>query len=119
MLDSPMEQVELKMHMELQCHGETLEVDDSRPSVTLGRQVHNDIVVNDSRVSRTHARVEYRRGKFFLIDQSTNGTFVVIQNKKKVTLKRDETQLLGNGIICLGRKADPDSPEVINYAIKL
>ncbi|MFC1858526.1 adenylate/guanylate cyclase domain-containing protein [Thermodesulfobacteriota bacterium] len=119
MLDSPMEQVELKMHMELQCHGEITEVDDSRPSVTLGRQVHNDVVVNDNRVSRTHARVEYRRGKFFLIDQSTNGTFVVIQNKKKVTLKRDETQLLGNGIIALGREADPDSPEVINYAIKL
>ena len=118
MLDSPMEAVTLKTHLELECHGQKLDVDESRPSITLGRQSHNDVVVNDNRVSRTHARIEYRRGKFVLVDQSTNGTFALIQGKKSISLKRDEATLLGNGIIALGREPNPDSPEIIRFAIK-
>jgi len=85
----------------------------------MGRQSHNDVIVNDNRVSRTHARIEYRRGKFVLVDQSSNGTFALIQGKKSISLKRDEATLLGNGIIALGREPDPDSPEIIRFAIKI
>jgi len=109
----------LKCTMELTFGPQSIEVDENHPSVTLGRQIHNDLVVNDNRISRSHARVEYRRGKFFLIDQSTNGTFALIQGKKKIHLKRDEKQLLGTGIIGLGRKVTPDSPKVIQYTIKM
>ena len=42
-----------------------------------------------------------------------------VKGKKKVNLKRDEAQLLGNGVISLGREVDPDSPLAIHYAIKL
>ena len=41
------------------------------------------------------------------------------QGKKGVNLKRDETQLLGSGIIGLGREVTPESPQAIHYAIKL
>jgi len=109
----------LKARMEIRFHDHLVEVDENSPSASLGRQSHNEIVVNDNRVSRSHARIEYRRGKFVLIDQSTNGTYVVIQGKKKVNLKRDEAQLLGNGIISLGREVDPESPTAIHYVIKL
>ena len=53
-----------------------------------------------------------------LVDQSSNGTFVILQNQKKISLKRDETQLLGQGIICLGHTMEPDSPEVIHFSIE-
>ncbi len=108
----------IKSRLELTYQGQTIKLDENRPSATLGRQVHNDVVVNDSRVSRSHARIEYNRGKFTLIDQSSNGTLVRIQGKKSVRLKREETQLLGNGVIGLGRVVTPESETAVHFAIK-
>ena len=87
-----------------------IKVDQNRPRITLGRQSHNDVVVNDIRVSRTHARIECRRGKFVLIDNSSNGTYVNIQGGKSISLRHDETPLTGNGIISLGREVDVNIP---------
>ena len=119
MVDESLDARKIESRMQLKFQGVTIEVDQSRPSITLGRQAHNDVVVNDERVSRTHARIEYRRGKFILIDQSTNGTFAFIQGKKTVTLRRDEATLLGNGIIGLGREVNDQSPVAIHYTIQL
>jgi adenylate cyclase len=119
MVDDSFDARKIESQMELKFQDVNIQVDQNSPSATLGRQSHNDIVVNDGRVSRTHARIEYRRGKFVLIDQSTNGTFALIQGKKSVTLKRDETVLLGRGIIGLGRDVTEDSPVAIHYSIKL
>lgn len=119
MVDDSLDARKIESRMELTFQGRTIEIDQNRPSVTLGRQSHNDMVVNDTRVSRSHARIEYRRGKFILIDQSTNGTFALIQGKKSITLRRDEAALLGSGIIGLGREVTDDSPVAIHYSIKL
>lgn len=109
----------IKARLELKFEGQVLELDENRPSVTLGRQAHNDVVVNDSRVSRSHSRIEYRRGKFVLIDQSSNGTFLLVQGKQGITIKRDEAQLIGSGIIGLGRDVTPESPLAVHYTIKM
>jgi adenylate cyclase len=119
MVDESLDARKIESRMELKFQGLTIEIDQNRPSVTLGRQNHNDVVVNDERVSRTHARIEYRRGKFILIDQSTNGTFALIQGKKSIILRRDEATLLGSGIIGLGREVTEQSPVVIHYSIQL
>lgn len=119
MVDDSLDAFKIESQMELTFQGRTVVVDQNKPSVNLGRQNHNDVVVNDGRVSRSHAKIEYRRGKFILIDQSTNGTFALIQGKKSVTLKRDEATLLGKGIIGLGREVVEDSPVAIHYSIKL
>ena len=108
-----------KSRIELRFYDRRVEVDRDRPSATLGRQSHNDVVIDENRVSRSHACIEYRRGKFVLIDQSTNGTFVLVKGKRSINLRRDEAQLLGNGIISLGREVDPDAPTAIHYTIKL
>ena len=109
----------IKTRLELKFGNQVNELDENHPSVTLGRQSHNDLVVNDSRVSRVHARIEYRRGKYILIDQSSNGTYLQIQGKKNIVINRDESQLIGNGLIGLGREPTPESPKVIQYSIKL
>lgn len=46
--------------------------------VTIGRGLDNDIVFNDeNRLSRHHARIEFKYGQFLLFDlKSTNGTMV-------------------------------------------
>ena len=119
MMDDTINSLALRCRMELTIGDTVVEMDESRPSTTLGRQLHNDIVVKDESVSRSHARIEYNRGKFILIDQSTNGTFVLLQGKKKIHLRRDETPLLGSGIISLGKEITGDSDLYIKYNIKM
>jgi adenylate cyclase len=113
--DSPV----FKCRMEITHKGQAVDVDENKPSCTLGRQVHNDLVCRSNRVSRSHARVEYRRGKFVLVDQSSNGTYVMVQGKKSINVKRDETPLIGNGVIGLGQELTADSPDAILFAIKM
>ncbi len=49
----------------------------TQPSVTIGRTVGNDIVINDSEVSRHHVRITWNGQQFIIEDLgSTNGTFV-------------------------------------------
>lgn len=48
-----------------------------KETVTFGRAADNDVVLADARASRRHARLEYRNGRFFLIDaNSSNGTWI-------------------------------------------
>lgn len=118
LLDNDINGMTLPCCLELTFSEHVLIVDDARPTATLGRQLHNDIVVNDGRVSRSHARIEYRRGKFVLIDQSSNGTFVAPQGDEAIHLVRDETVLADTGVIGLGRDAGSESPMAVRYAVK-
>lgn len=105
--------------MDLRMGDYLIEINQTRPTVTMGRQEHNDLEVIDTRVSRSHARIEYRDGKFILIDHSTNGTFVVMNGKPQgINLRREEITLKGSGIITLGRKASQDSPKAIHFTLK-
>jgi class 3 adenylate cyclase len=93
-----------------------LTVDESDPVITIGRLTTNRLVLNYPRVSRRHARIEVRQGKFILVDDSVNGTFVKIGELDTVCLKKDEMQLYGKGLICPGREAASSSPGAIHFA---
>ena len=96
-----------------------IEINDQRNCVTMGRQSHNDLVVQDTRSSRSHARIELRRGKFYLIDQqSSNGTYLLTEKKESLRVKHDEVVLTGNGIIGLGSDVTPDSSDAIHFEIQ-
>jgi class 3 adenylate cyclase len=101
----------------LRYHDNVITVDVNRPIVTLGRQMHNDIVVIDIPVSRSHARIEYRGGRFLLIDESTNGTYLNEHGKKRF-LKHSERYLIGDGIISLGKMPDPNLSFSIHYHVE-
>lgn len=90
-------------------------VDDSRKSINMGRADDNDLVVKGNLISRIHARVEMRRGKFMLVDQSTNGTFLENAQGEEIFVRRDSTELTGEGIIGLGRVAKAGTPLAIHY----
>lgn len=90
-------------------------VDEKRKGVNLGRADDNDLVIKGNLISRIHARVEMRRGKFLLIDQSTNGTFLENAQGDETFVRRDSTELSGEGIIGLGRVAKPGTPLAVHY----
>jgi len=80
-------------------------VDESRKNINMGRADENDLVVKGNLISRIHARVEMRRRKILLIDQSTNGTFLENAQGEEIFVRRDSSELSGEGIIGLGRAA--------------
>ncbi len=95
--------------------GITVDVNDERKNITMGRADENDVVVKGNLISRVHARIEKRRNKFILIDESTNGTFVQNVRGEEIFLRRDSTEISGEGIIGLGRVAKPGTALAIHY----
>ena len=71
---------------------------------TLGRDIQCSQMIASSLVSRVHAKIEYRRGKFVLIDESTNGTYLQTQDNETIFLKREEVVLRGRGVISFGEE---------------
>jgi hypothetical protein len=113
---SPMPiQMEKSRRLRLELEGSKVELSGQRTSATLGRGQNNDLITSESLASRTHARIEYRHGKFLLQDQSTNGTFVRSDEGHEVTLHREELPLQGSGLIGLGRIPTPDNPNVLRF----
>lgn len=93
-------------------------LDASRPRVTIGRQVESDIVLTDVGVSRQHAVVEQRHGKFYLIDASTNGTVLLMQDQTPTFLRREEAILIGSGRFGLSRYPEVEPPTAIHFELQ-
>jgi adenylate cyclase len=70
----------------------------TKPLITIGRGNANDLVLNDSSISRFHAVIKLRDSAIFVADRgSTNG---VILNDKKIT---QETELKNGDLATIGR----------------
>ena len=92
-----------------------VEVNEKNPLLTIGRQKSNDIQVLNNRVSRSHARIEYRDDTYYLIDQSSNGTYLLIEGNKGIALRKKEIVLTAKGVIGPGYKVETKSPEGIHF----
>ncbi|RZS57053.1 adenylate/guanylate cyclase domain-containing protein [Sphaerotilus mobilis] len=78
--------------------------------VIVGRSHEANYCVDDSRVSRSHCRIEWHGGTFQLTDLSSNGTYVRFGRQSEIiTLRRGACTLHGRGVICMGV-----SPNVLN-----
>ncbi len=100
--------------------GRELKLSPANLPFLVGREVDCELVVAAPFASRHHARVEYRRGKFMLVDQSTNGTYVIPSNKPDApaVYVRDESfPLMGEGMLSLGAKIDQQSEHVLRYSV--
>ena len=102
------------LKLEFQGNQNRIASDDHRTFV-IGRGVQSDLLCKTRLASRTHATLEFRRGKFLLTDQSSNGTFVKTDDGENIFLRRQELMLWGSGYIGLGEEAGGDSPDVIRY----
>ena len=92
-------------------------LDRDNQQLTMGRDVANALVVADQRASRQHARIERRRDKFVIVDQSSNGTHVVFAGEPEIVLKREEAMLRGSGYITFGHPRRDDGSDVVEFEI--
>jgi transcriptional regulator with AAA-type ATPase domain len=68
-----------------------------RDKVMIGRVGYNDLLLNDKKVSRTHAAIYFEKGNYVIEDQnSTNGVFVDGHLVKKIVLKPGNQITLGD-----------------------
>jgi class 3 adenylate cyclase len=71
--------------------------------VVLGRSPQATYCIDDSRVSRSHARIDWHGGAFQLTDLSYNGTYVRFSGDSEiVSLRRGTCTLHGSGVVGLG-----------------
>ena len=82
--------------------------------VVLGRSPQANYCIDDSRVSRSHARIDWHGGAFQLTDLSYNGTYVRFSSETEIVgLRRSTCTLHGNGVMGLGASPlDPTAPSV-------
>ena len=82
--------------------------------VVLGRSPQATYIIDDTRVSRSHARIDWHGGTFQITDLSYNGTYVRFDHDPEViSLRRGSCTLHGSGTIGLGSQpTDALSPSV-------
>jgi adenylate cyclase len=88
-----------------------------RDSVTIGRDPHCGITIADDQASRLHCTIERRQDKWFLIDHSTNGTYVSVDGAEDVLVQREEFTLTGRGRIACGQPS-VSTKEVVGFTVE-
>ena len=87
--------------------------------VFLGRDSNAQFVVKDPRVSRRHANIEYRAGKFYVEDVSSYGTWVRFSDTKAVVaLRRQECVLMADGEIALGASFEDQTVPTVRFKLQ-
>ncbi|WP_144392807.1 adenylate/guanylate cyclase domain-containing protein [Pleionea sediminis] len=82
----------------------------------IGRSTQQvSLFIDSELVSREHCQIVYRRGKFVLIDHSTNGTYIKPDEAQEIYLRREELPLLGGGTISLGASHNSDDGVTIRF----
>lgn len=90
-----------------------LVINSEHPKIKIGRASDNDIAVEQKIVSHYHAEIALRGDKFFLVDSSTNGTYVQTDNGEVLRVSREGVVLAGSGRIALGAQ----SAQPITYRV--
>jgi hypothetical protein len=108
-----------QMSLKLIYRGNIFVVNRSRPTLQMGRDDSNDIVIVSLFASRIHARVHTREGRFMLTDLSSNGTFLLVdEHSSEMHLRREEAMLAGRGWIGLGKNATRHGDHSVRYSLQ-
>ncbi len=101
--------------LELKYHGRQLTLALDSETIQIGRGKDCDLIISGDLISRVHARIEVRRGRFVITDQSTNGTFIRTADGQNFFLRREESTLFGSGVISLGSSIEKAGDNLLHY----
>jgi adenylate cyclase len=109
----------LQTSLKLIYRGNIFIVNRNRPTLQMGRDESNDIVIVSLFASRIHARVHTRDAHYVLTDLSSNGTFLLIDDQPaEVHLRREEAVLSGRGWIGLGKNASKHGDHSVRFSLE-
>jgi adenylate cyclase len=105
--------------LEVSALGRTLRLEPQGEKLTIGRATTASLSINDARVSRVHATIEWRGGHFILGDASSFGTWVYMGNQSApVVLRRTDCILVGQGQITLGCERGAENAPVVTFSVQ-
>lgn len=89
----------------------------TQPVVNIGRRVENNVVLDDPRVSRNHARLRAIKGRYVLYDlDSSGGSFVNgVRVTQSLLYPGDIISLAGVNLL-YGQKNPPPRPDLKDTA---
>lgn len=104
--------------LEVSYAGKTVTLDQNKQGLVMGRSQACDLPINEKLASRQHVRIEMRRDKFFIIDQSTNGTHVKLDQADDAFLRREEMHISTNGALSLGKSFAESPTEIVSFILQ-
>ena len=104
--------------LEVSYNQTSVTLNQDKPGLMMGRSKACDLPINEQLASRQHVKIELRRDKFFVIDQSTNGTHIKIDDGEESFLRREEMPINANGKISLGKSFKDGSNEIVTFVLK-
>ncbi|HUR89126.1 MAG TPA: adenylate/guanylate cyclase domain-containing protein [Ramlibacter sp.] len=105
--------------LEITAAGKTVDVGADGEKMTIGRSITASLTMNDGRVSRVHATVQWRGGHFVLEDGSSFGTWVYFGNQAEpVVLRRTECYLVGQGQFALGCERGAEDAPIVQFNVR-
>lgn len=92
----------------------------STGELSLGRSGQSDVVVQMPLVSRNHARFEVRQGRFYLVDQSRNGSYIRFHGEKDThVVHGSELEIDRPGALALGHDFNQGlQPDVLFFDLE-
>jgi hypothetical protein len=85
---------------------------------TLGRDKSCSLQLDGDVASRVHGRIEFAHEKFYYVDDSRNGTYLLTPQGEEVFTHRERLPLLGRGVISPGAPIVKQTGEVVRYACR-
>ena len=83
--------------------------------ISVGRSKTCGLVVQGEEISRVHGRIEFANEKYFYVDDSRNGTYVLTHDGTEVHLVRERVLLVGDGVISPGAPVMKQTGQVIRF----
>ena len=65
----------------------------------IGRAMDNSVILHDETVSRRHARISFEGGRYYLIDESSNGTFIY---NRDLLVHGEKVELFDGDVLRIG-----------------
>ena len=112
----PLPDAQDQQRLRLRHQGRELEITPAQMPFAIGRDpARCHLCVDSVLVSRDHCGIEFRRGRFVLVDRSTNGTYIDSEAAPGLYLRREELPLAGQGRIGLGQPPGSDPALTLEY----
>ena len=92
------------------------QIDRENEGVWLGRSSQCFARFQSSYISRQHSRLYFSEDKYYLLDNSMNGTYIK-NDDGEIFITKEKVALRGSGIISLGVPFEHSESHVIHYFI--
>jgi len=83
--------------------------------ILLGRDQNCTIQLSSPTASRVHGRIDYQQGRFFYVDDSRNGSYILTNEGEELRVNHDRLVLVGSGAISPGAPISEQKGEVLRF----